>query len=82
MGKVLRASQDKVEGSVEMKSDELIGLFEQFDARQVFHVTFGSVLDEYGARLKDILKANLALYEEHLKVHFDRHLEPFIENRD
>jgi hypothetical protein len=82
MKKVLRASKDKVEGSVELKDDELIGLFEQFDARQVFHVTFGSVLDEYGARLKDILKANLALYDKYLEVHFDRYLEPFIENRD
>ena len=33
MGKVLRASKDKVKGSVELKDDELIGLFEQFDAR-------------------------------------------------
>ena len=82
MKKVLRISKGKVEGSVEMESDELIGLFEQFDARQVFHVTFGSVLDDYGARLKDVLKANLALYDKYLKVHFDRHLEPFIENRD
>ena len=73
MKKVLRASKDNVEGSVEMKSDELIGLFEQFDARQVFHVTFGSVLDEYGARLKDILKANLALNEKYLQM---------LENRD
>ena len=36
MKKVLRESKDKVEGSVEMKSDELIGLFEQFDAGRFF----------------------------------------------
>ena len=82
MKKVLRASKDKVEGSVELKDDELIGLFEQFDAQQVFHVTFSSVLDEYGTRLKDILTANLALTNKYLKVQFDRHLEPFAENRD
>ncbi len=73
---------EKVPAAAELKDDELIDLFEQFDARQVLHVTFGSVLDEYGSRLKDVLKANLALYEKYLKVHFDRHLEPFIENRD
>ena len=73
---------DKVPAAVDLSDNELIDLFEQFDSRQVLHVTFGSVLDDYGKRLKDVLKANLALYENYLKVRFDRHLTPFIENRD
>ncbi len=73
---------DKVPTAKELNDNELIGLFEQFDARQVLHVTFGSVLDDYGERLNEILQANLGLYEKYLDVHFTRHLEPFIEKRD
>ncbi len=69
---------DKVPASRNLSDDELLSLFEQFDARQVLHVTFGSVLDEYGARLKDILKGNLGLYEQYLQIHFKRHLDPFL----
>jgi hypothetical protein len=58
--------------------DELIGLFEQFDARQVLHVTFGSVLDVYGARLMETLKANQRLYKRYLQVHFQRHIDSFV----
>jgi len=66
----------------DLKDDELIDLFAQFDARQVMHVTFGSVLDVFGSQLKQILKANAALCQKYLKVHFDRHLEPFVRNKD
>jgi hypothetical protein len=69
---------NKVPPSESLSDDELLELFEQFDARQVLHVTFGSVLDDYGLRLKDALRANLDLYEQYLQVHFKRHLEPFV----
>ena len=68
---------EKVPKANEISDDELIKLFEDFDARQVLHVTYGSVLDIYGNRLKDILKTNQNLYEQYLQVHFKRHLEPF-----
>ena len=70
---------EKVPAAADLSDKELIDLFERFDARQVLHVTFGSVLDDYGTRLKDVLKSNLALYEKYLQAHFKRHLEPFVE---
>jgi hypothetical protein len=65
-----------------LKDEVLIDLFSQFDARQVMHVTFDSVLDIYGSQLKDILKANSDLYQVYLKVHFDHHLKPFVSNKE
>jgi len=52
-------------------------LLEQFDARQLLHVTFGSALDEYGAKLKAVLAANERAYDAVLVTHFRRHLAPF-----
>jgi hypothetical protein len=71
---------ENVPAAADLNDEVLIGLFDRFDARQVLHVTFGSVLDDYGTRLKELLRANLSLYEKYLKLHFDRHLVPFIEN--
>lgn len=56
---------------------ELPDLFEQFDARQVLHVTFGSVLDQFRPRIYRLLEAQEAAYEVVLKKHFDRHIAPF-----
>ncbi len=69
---------DKVPPSNALRDDELPGLLEQFDARQVLHVTFGSVVDHYKERLMDVLTANLEVYHKHLQRHFKRHLEPFM----
>ena len=63
------------------------GLINQFDAREILHVTFGSVLKEQTAdgkkrfydRLVNILKHNPEVYAENLKQHFIRHLQPFCE---
>ncbi|HBY09404.1 MAG TPA: hypothetical protein DEH22_17095 [Chloroflexi bacterium] len=72
----------KVPTAAALEDEELLGLFEQFDARQVLHVTFGSVLDEYGARLRDVLKANADLYDQYLQTHFKRHLAPFLSTEE
>jgi hypothetical protein len=56
---------------------DLPGLLEQFDARQALHVTFGAVLDRFGDRLLQALRAHEEIYNELLEVHFQRHLEPF-----
>jgi hypothetical protein len=74
----LSGQLEKVPPAASLSDDELPGLFEQFDARQVLHVTFGSVLDVYGDRLRAILNANMGLYEQYLQTHFKRHLEPFL----
>lgn len=56
---------------------ELPDLLNQFDARQVLHVTYGSVLDVFGTQLNHILKHHEAAYHAGLKAHFDKHLEAF-----
>ena len=73
---------DKVPPAADLTDDQLLDLFDQFDARQVLHVTFGSVLDDFGPRIMDTLNANLDLYKQFLQKHFKQHLEAFVENRD
>jgi hypothetical protein len=75
----LSGSVDKIPPSNALRDEALLGLFELFDARQVLHVTFGSVVDHYGERLMDVLNANIEVYHQHLQRHFERHLEPFVE---
>ncbi len=65
---------------------ELPALLEQFDAREILHVTFGSVLKEVGSdgrpRFKDalfsLLHAQPEAYASNLERHFTRHLRPFV----
>ncbi len=60
-------------------------LLEQFDAREILHVTFGSVLRElrpdgrprFYDRLMALLRANPEAYAANLERHFIRHLRPF-----
>ena len=56
---------------------DLPGLLEQFDARQVLHVTFGSVLDRFGDKLLTALRDHEEAYYRTLESHFQRHLSPF-----
>ena len=63
------------------------GLLEQFDAREILHVTFGSVLTEQATtghkrfydRLVEGLKGNSEIYAANLERHFIRHLKPFVQ---
>ena len=70
------------------KPDEIhdwTGLLDQFDAREILHVTFGSVLtdktDDGKLRFFDaimsVLKVNREAYFANLENHFIRHLQPF-----
>ncbi len=60
-------------------------LLDQFDAREILHVTFGSVLtavdDEgrprFADRIKELLERFPHRYAEALERHFVRHLAPF-----
>jgi hypothetical protein len=56
---------------------DLPNLLNQFDARQMLHVTFGSVLDQFGDRLLAALQENETVHYGMLKAHFQRHLAPF-----
>ncbi len=60
-----------------VRDTELVSLLDAFDARQVLHVTFGSVLARYGDRLRVFLRAHSEVYEANLERHFIRHLAPF-----
>ncbi len=68
---------DKIPANNQLTDADLPHLFEQFDARQVLHVTFGSILDEYGADLHRLLVQNEDDYRRGLEKHFVCHLEPF-----
>ena len=65
----------KVPAAGDLSDAELAGLLDQFDARQVLHVTFGSVLDTFGAELLRLLRANGPTYTEFLERHFTRHID-------
>jgi hypothetical protein len=79
------AELDRVPAATDLKDRELKALFEDDDARQVLHVTFGRVLTERdvdGCYLfKDRLLAALEKHEtahyENLVTHFRRHTAPF-----
>jgi hypothetical protein len=73
------ATLDKVPRPETLTDSDLPGLLEQFDAREVLHVTFGSVLTSergYKARLLAGLAANEERYYDALERHFIRHLQP------
>ncbi len=61
-------------------------LLDQFDAREIMHVTFGSVLTCKSAagdwcfydRFMDFLRSNPEAYASNLEKHFTRHLTPFV----
>ena len=64
---------------------EWTDLFTQFDAREILHVTFGSVLTaktsdgnlRFYDRIMTLLKENREAYFNNLESHFQRHLQPF-----
>ena len=76
---------DRVPAGADLRDGGLRGLFEDEDARQVLHVTFGRVLTEKteggGYLFKDRLLAALEEHEaahcENLVTHFGRHTAPF-----
>ncbi|HEX7588391.1 MAG TPA: tagaturonate epimerase family protein [Anaerolineae bacterium] len=68
-----------------VKDADLPALLDQFDAREILHVTFGSVLTTRNAdgrlrfydRFAELLRANPEAYAANLERHFLRHLQPF-----
>ena len=73
------ASLEKAPASGDVGDVELPALLDQFDAREILHVTFGSVLMEsqFRASLVRLLRDHPEAYEANLENHFVRHLEPF-----
>jgi hypothetical protein len=62
-----------------LPDDRLCELLDDFHAREILHVTFGSVLHhpEFRAPFFETLRDNEETYYEMLEKHFDRHLAPF-----
>lgn len=66
-------------------SEDLVHLLDQFDARQILHVTFGSLLTglddatgiPFGEEIKTVLRLYPESYAETLEQHFMRHLQLF-----
>ncbi len=69
----------KVTDPNSIPDSDLAALLDQFDARQVFHVTFGATLDRFGPTLCAVLRDNEDLYYTFLSNHFKKHLAPFQE---
>jgi len=70
-------------------ADEALGgLLDQFDVRQILHVTFGSVLTTRGTdgtllfadAIMLLLRSHPEVYAECLERHFVRHLRPFAQS--
>ena len=90
-----RFDQDKASYHISAKTEraplpnevtDWLSLFDQFDAREILHVTFGSVLTYKGTngdryfydRIMQILQASPEAYAINLEKHFGRHLEHFM----
>lgn len=55
--------------------DNLPSLLNDFHARQMLHVTFGSALAQFGTELKEALVQYETAYLEGLRAHFEKHLQ-------
>jgi len=54
---------------------ELREYLEDFHAREILHVTFGSALGVYGNEIRAALARHNDRYQENLHLHFKRHLD-------
>lgn len=69
----------------DVKDADLSALLDQFDAREISHVTFGSVLTTkkpngkflFYDKFMALLRANPEAYAKNLETHFIKHLKPF-----
>lgn len=69
----------------ELRDEDLTKLLEDDHARQVLHVTYGSILNgsdpissDFKKRMIQCLTLHEDLYENNLENHFDKHLSPFL----
>jgi hypothetical protein len=82
------ASLGRAPSPEDVDDANLPALLDQFDAREILHVTFGSVLTARSSdgnrrfydRLMDTLRTHSDAYAENLEAHFLRHMRPFTES--
>jgi tagaturonate epimerase len=55
-------------------TNDLPSLLNDFHAREVLHVTFGSAIGKFGVELKSALVKHETAYYEGLQTHFEKHL--------
>jgi len=72
------AQLSKIPPIDDLLDEELPALLDQFDARQVLHVTFGSALERFSEALLAVLVANEEAHYAALETHFEKHLSPFV----
>ncbi len=80
------AQLDRAPSPNTVRAASAAALLEQFDAREILHVTFGSVLTYAGADgrkpfyegIMTVLRQHPDSYAANLKSHFLRHLQPFV----
>ncbi len=72
----------KVPAGDQLADADLPGLLDQFDSRQLLHVTFGSVLDVFGEQIFAMLADHADEYRVALADHFRRHISPFLWRHD
>lgn len=71
----------------DLGDDALASLLDQFDARQILHVTFGSVLNardnkqelRFYHNIMTLLRTHPDEYASNLEKHFIRHVGPFVD---
>jgi hypothetical protein len=57
------------------QTEHLPSLLEDFHAREVLHVTFGSALAQFGEAIKVSLSKHADAYYTGLQAHFCKHLD-------
>jgi tagaturonate epimerase len=57
--------------------DQVAGLLDVVDSRQVLHVGYGAILEEFGSRMYQVWNDNEEEHYEIIAEHFTRHLRPF-----
>jgi len=54
---------------------DIASLLDDFHAREILHVAFGSVLQQFGAELRSALIKHADAYQANLVKHFRKHLD-------
>ncbi len=73
------AEVEKMANVDSLPNDQLTTLLDDFHAREILHVTFGSVLHhpEFREPFFATLRRNEGVYYDMLEVHFGKHFAPF-----
>jgi hypothetical protein len=73
------ADQTRVADVSTLSDKQLVSLLDEFHAREVLHVTFGSVLkdERFNGRFFAALRGNEETYYQLLEKHFIKHISPF-----